>query len=127
MEFAIAALPGDGIGPEVIAESVKVLDAIGARFGHSFEVRSGPIGGQAIDEFGTALPDETLELCYGTDAVLFGAAGGPTIIPQTLPALIHTIDYRRPVKEALAPPHFHHPWRPHALPITTNVGEQVLA
>jgi 3-isopropylmalate dehydrogenase len=77
LEFAIAALPGDGIGPEVIAESVKVLDAIGARFGHSFEVRSGPIGGQAIDEFGTALPDETLELCYGTDAVLFGAAGGP--------------------------------------------------
>lgn len=77
MEFTITVLPGDGIGPEVIAEGAKVLDAIGARFGHSFDIRSGPIGGHAIDEFGTSLPDETLEICYGTDAVLFGAAGGP--------------------------------------------------
>ena len=77
MEFKIAVLPGDGIGPEVIGEAVKALDAVGERFGHRFDVRSGPIGGNAIDRYGTALPDETMEACYNVDAVLFGAAGGP--------------------------------------------------
>ncbi len=77
MDFTIAALPGDGIGPEVIGEAVKVLDEVGARFGHRFDVRTGPIGGNAIDNHGTSLPDETLETCYDVDAVLFGAAGGP--------------------------------------------------
>ncbi len=77
MEFKIAVLPGDGIGPEVIGEAVKVLDTVGERFGHRFDVQSGPIGGNAIDRYGTALPDETLEACYNVDAVLFGAAGGP--------------------------------------------------
>ena len=77
MEFTIAVLPGDGIGPEVIGEAVKVLDAVGERFGHRFDMRTGPIGGSAIDRYGTALPDETLEACHNVDAVLFGAAGGP--------------------------------------------------
>lgn len=77
MDFTIAALPGDGIGPEVIGEAVKVLDEVGARFGHRFDVRSGPIGGNAIDSHGTSLPDETLKTCHNVDAVLFGAAGGP--------------------------------------------------
>ena len=77
MDFTIAVLPGDGIGPEVICEAVRVLDAVGARFGHSFEVCSGSIGGHAIDACGTSLPDETLQLCHGADAVLFGASGGP--------------------------------------------------
>ena len=77
MEFRIAILPGDGIGPEVIGEAVKVLEAVGERFGHRFDVRSGPIGGNAIDRYGTPLPDETMEACYDVDAVLFGAAGGP--------------------------------------------------
>ena len=77
MEFTIAVLPGDGIGPEVIGEAVKVLNGVGERFGHRFDMRSGPIGGNAIDRYGTALPDETLEACHDVDAVLFGAAGGP--------------------------------------------------
>ena len=77
MEFTIAVLPGDGIGPEVIGEAVKVLNEVGERFGHRFDMRSGPIGGNAIDRYGTALPDETLEACHDVDAVLFGAAGGP--------------------------------------------------
>ncbi len=77
MEFRIAVLPGDGIGPEVVAESIKVLDAVGQRFGHSFELPRGRIGGNAIDDFGTPLPDETVELCESADAVLFGAVGGP--------------------------------------------------
>lgn len=72
----IALLPGDGIGPEVTAEAVNVLKAVGQRFGHSFEFGSGLIGGCAIDETGTALPPETVELCQASDAVLLGAVGG---------------------------------------------------
>ena len=63
--------------PEVIAESVKVLEAVGRRFGHSFELEHGRIGGNAIDDFGTPLPDNTVELCQNSDAILFGAVGGP--------------------------------------------------
>ena len=77
MEYKIAVLPGDGIGPEVIAEAVKVLEAVGRRFGHSFLLEQGRIGGNAIDDFGTPLPDATVELCQGSDAILFGAVGGP--------------------------------------------------
>ena len=54
-----------------------MLNGVGERFGHRFDMRSGPIGGNAIDRYGTALPDETLEACQDVDAVLFGAAGGP--------------------------------------------------
>ena len=77
MKFDIAVLPGDGVGPEVTAEAVKVMDAVGSRFGHDFELGFGRIGGNAIDDFGTPLPDETLGVCDGADAVLFGAVGGP--------------------------------------------------
>ena len=77
MEFKLAVLPGDGIGPDVIAEAVGVLEAVGRRFGHDFELSEGAIGGNAIDSTGTALPDETQELCDQADAVLFGAVGGP--------------------------------------------------
>ena len=77
MNSTIAVLPGDGIGPEVTAEAIKVLDAVESRFGHDFDLRYGRIGGNAIDDFGTPLPDKTLELCGNTDGVLFGAVGGP--------------------------------------------------
>ena len=77
MEFKLAVLPGDGIGPDVIGEAVRVLEAVGRRFGHDFELSEGAIGGNAIDSTGTALPDETQELCDQADAVLFGAVGGP--------------------------------------------------
>ncbi len=77
MDIRIAVLGGDGIGPEVTAESVKILDAIERRFQHTFSFVSGACGGRAIDEYGTPLPEETLDIVKGADAVLFGAVGGP--------------------------------------------------
>ena len=77
MKFDIAVLPGDGIGPEVIAEGIKVLQAIGKRYGHEFAFHYGLVGGVAIDQFGVALTPETLEMCRRCDAVLLGAVGGP--------------------------------------------------
>jgi 3-isopropylmalate dehydrogenase len=76
MEFDIVVLPGDGIGPEVIAEALNVLRAVGEKFGHSFHVHDGLIGGIAIDTSGTALSDDTLKMCKQCDAVLLGAVGG---------------------------------------------------
>ncbi|MSQ12359.1 MAG: 3-isopropylmalate dehydrogenase [Dehalococcoidia bacterium] len=77
MEYRIAVLGGDGIGPEVTAEAVRVLKVVGAKRGHSFRFTEGPIGGNAIDRFGTALPEETVRLVKQSDAVLLGAVGGP--------------------------------------------------
>ena len=77
MDFSIAVLAGDGVGPEVTEEAVKVMEAVGRNFGHRFNVSCGSVGGSAIDETGTALPDETVEIIHGADAVLFGAVGGP--------------------------------------------------
>lgn len=77
MDFNIAVLPGDGIGPEVIAESVKLLEAIGKNYNHRFQLHNGVVGGVAIDSLGVALPRETMEMCQKCDAVLFGAVGGP--------------------------------------------------
>ena len=73
----IAVLPGDGIGPEVMEQGVRVLRAAETRFGHHFDLQHGIVGGCAIDEFGAALPDATLKTCKRSDAVLFGAVGGP--------------------------------------------------
>jgi 3-isopropylmalate dehydrogenase len=73
----IAVLPGDGIGPEVMNGAVKVLEVVGERFNHNFEFHTGLIGGVALDEIGVPLPDETIDLCKGSNAVLLGAVGGP--------------------------------------------------
>lgn len=70
-------MPGDGIGPEVTGAAVRVLNTIGKRFGHTFEFHEHLIGGCSIDKFGTALTDETLAACKGSDGVLLGAVGGP--------------------------------------------------
>jgi 3-isopropylmalate dehydrogenase len=77
MKAQIAVLPGDGIGPEVVAEAVKVLEQIGRSFGHQFHLREALLGGCAIDATGTALPAETVSICRDSDAVLLGAVGGP--------------------------------------------------
>jgi 3-isopropylmalate dehydrogenase len=77
MDVQLAVLSGDGIGPEVMAEGLAVLHAVGTRFGHQFVTREGLIGGIAIDTTGTALPEETVTLCRESDAVLLGAVGGP--------------------------------------------------
>lgn len=73
----IVLLPGDGIGPEVIAEARKVLVRTGEKFGHHFEFESCPIGGNAIDDFGDPLPPQTITACKSADAILLGAVGGP--------------------------------------------------
>ncbi len=77
MKAKIALLPGDGIGPEVVVEARKVLNAIGRAFDHEFRFEEAVIGGIAIDNYGTALPEETLGTCLESDAVLLGAVGGP--------------------------------------------------
>lgn len=77
MKFKLAVLPGDGVGPELMREELKVLEALGKRFGHDFELKTGLIGGIAIDQEGTALSNDTLEMCRETDAVTMIAVGGP--------------------------------------------------
>lgn len=75
--YKICLLPGDGIGPEIIAEGVKVLDALGAKYDVAFEYTEALLGGAAIDATGTALPQETLDVANASDAVLLAAVGGP--------------------------------------------------
>ena len=77
MQATITLLPGDGIGPEIVAQAQRVLGAVAGRFGHTFTLASHPIGGNAIDDFDTPLPDETLAACRNCDAILLGAVGGP--------------------------------------------------
>ena len=77
MKKRIAILPGDGIGPEVVAEGVKVLDAIAQKYGHEFSYDYGDVGAVAIDKTGNPLPDKTLDICLVSDAFLFGAIGHP--------------------------------------------------
>jgi len=77
MKATIAVLPGDGIGPEVMAEARRVLDKIAKKYGHDLMTKEALIGGIAIDETGSALPDETIEICEASDAILLAAVGGP--------------------------------------------------
>ena len=77
MHKQIALLPGDGIGPEVVAEAVKVLEAVGRKFGHTFTFTKALIGACAIDATGDPLPEATVEVCRGSDAILLGAVGTP--------------------------------------------------
>jgi 3-isopropylmalate dehydrogenase len=73
----VALLPGDGIGPEVVAEGVRILRAVAQRWGHAIDLTEGLIGGSALDACGTPLPPQTVETCRNADAVLLGAVGGP--------------------------------------------------
>lgn len=77
MNYKIAVIKGDGIGPEIVDEAIKVLNKIGEKFNHTFEYTEALAGGAAIDAIGVPLPDETLEICKKSDALLFGAVGGP--------------------------------------------------
>ena len=77
MNYNIAVIPGDGIGPEIIDESIKVLNKIGEKYNHKFKFKFLQAGGCAIDSMGTPLPKETLEICRKSDAILLGAVGGP--------------------------------------------------
>ena len=73
----IALLSGDGIGPEVIRESVKVLDTLSGNSDINFSYYDAPIGAEAIDKYGNPFPDKTKEICDSCDAILFGAIGDP--------------------------------------------------
>ena len=77
MQARVTLLPGDGIGPEIVAQAERVLRTVAERCGHEFSYTSRPIGGNAIDDFGTPLPDDTLAACRESDAILLGAVGGP--------------------------------------------------
>ena len=77
MEKKIALLPGDGIGPEVMKEAVKVLDAAGKKYDFKLSYEAADVGGCAIDNHGVALPDATRSICEKSDAILFGSVGGP--------------------------------------------------
>ncbi|MCI5607268.1 MAG: 3-isopropylmalate dehydrogenase [Treponema sp.] len=77
MEKKIALIPGDGIGPDVVAEAVNVLNAVGKKFGHTWTYQDVIAGGKAIDMFKNPLPKDQLEICLHSDAVLLGAVGGP--------------------------------------------------
>lgn len=77
MKLRIAKLPGDGIGPEVVEQAVKAIDAVCRRFGHEVEYSFASVGACAIDKYGSAFPEETYRTCLESDAVLFGAVGDP--------------------------------------------------
>jgi len=76
-QFKVAVLPGDGIGPEVMAEALRVLDAVEKKYSVKFERTHANVGGAGIDKEGKALPDTTVNICKGADAILFGSVGGP--------------------------------------------------
>jgi len=77
MNFKITLLPGDGIGPEVVGEAVRVLETIASKYKHSFDFQERLMGGCSIDKYGSSLTDETLADCQASDSVLLGAVGGP--------------------------------------------------
>ncbi len=88
MNMKICLMPGDGIGPEIVTQAVKVLEKVAAKFGHTVETETSLIGGAAIDAVGNPLPDATVAACKAADAVLLGAVGGPkwdTIDPAIRP------------------------------------------
>ena len=77
MEFQIALIKGDGIGPEIVDSAVRVLEKIGQKYGHTFHCTPYLAGGCAIDTTGIPLPEETVQGCLSADSVLLGAVGGP--------------------------------------------------
>lgn len=77
MDYKIVTLPGDGIGPDIIKEAIKVLDRVGSVYGHTFNYEEKLMGGVAIDLAGNSLPQDTIDACKKADAVLLGAVGGP--------------------------------------------------
>ena len=77
MNYKIALLKGDGIGPEIVDEAVKVLNKIGEKFGHKFEYTQGYLGGESIDKYGIPYSEETAKICKESDSILLGSVGGP--------------------------------------------------
>jgi len=101
MTYRIAVLAGDGIGPEIVAEAVKVLHAAASRHGFDLELTEALIGGAAYDATGHPLPSETLELCRNSDAVLLGAVGGPKYDVIQPPSLRPEVGALLPLRKEL--------------------------
>ena len=77
MEKTIAVIRGDGIGPEIVDQALRVLDKVAEKFGHTFIYGDVDMGGNAIDKWGEPLPEAMLQKCLASDSVLLGAVGGP--------------------------------------------------
>ena len=77
MNYNIAVIPGDGIGPDIVEQAVKVMHKVGDKFGHTFTCKTVLAGGAAIDATGGCLPQETIDGCLASDSVMLGAVGGP--------------------------------------------------
>ena len=95
----IAVLAGDGIGPEVMKEAIKVLDVAQKKFSFELTYEYADVGGIAIDNHGEALPASTLDLCESSDAVLFGSVGGPkweSLPPEKQPERAALLPLRKP-------------------------------
>ncbi|HEY3265808.1 MAG TPA: 3-isopropylmalate dehydrogenase [Armatimonadota bacterium] len=107
MEKCIAVLPGDGIGAEVVGEGLKALDAVAARFGHTFTYTNALVGWGAFDATGSALPDETVAICNASDAIFFGAVGDPardaTVAPSQRPEVVALLTLRKGLFANLRP------------------------
>ena len=105
MEKKIAVLAGDGIGPEITAEAVKVLDAFKKKFALEWTYEKAFVGGVGIDNKGKALPDETVEICKSADAILFGSVGGPKwehLPPEAQPERGALLPLRIPVQAVVS-------------------------
>lgn len=100
MEYNIALLKGDGIGPEIVDSTVCVLDRVAEKFGHRFSFREALIGGAAIDAVGVGLPEQTVKICLESDSVLLGAVGGPKW--DTLPGHLRPEKALLGIRKALA-------------------------
>src|SRR5437764_8360493 len=97
--YKIAVLPGDGIGKDVIAEGLKVLRRVGELYGIDLQFRHAPVGWEAIDTVGSALPEETRRICRESDAIYFGAVGDPardaTLPPAERPEPVALLGLRQ--------------------------------
>ena len=121
----IAVLPGDGIGPEVMDEALRLLDFVAERRGHTFELDHQLVGGAAIDAKGKALPEETIEACESADAILFGSVGGPkweSLPPDEQPERAALLPLRKRFKLfANLRPSICYPSLTHASPIKDSI------
>lgn len=84
MTYKITALPGDGIGPEILEGSIEILELLSKKFNFDYEIDTKDFGGIAIDKHGEPLPPETLTACQNSDAILLGAVGGPKWTDQKI-------------------------------------------
>lgn len=123
----IAVLPGDGIGPEVMEQALRVLEAVAAKFSISIETSTHLVGGAAIDAAGKALPEETLEACSSADAILFGSVGGPkweSLPPQKQPERAALLPLRKHFQLfANLRPAICYPQLTHASPLRADISE----